>query len=126
MKAGGWHLTPFSTFWGSTRSFRSQVQDAGREEKSLEGKKKSDGVWEWTETRVENLIGCSLPKKRLLLQASKSVQMLGEEDAPCLHPLKAEGFSSCGRSNPEGLDTENGHEPAARGKAGTHSTTTDK
>lgn len=39
----------------------------------MEGERKSDGVWEWTETRVENLIGCSLPKKNQAPLAGKRV-----------------------------------------------------
>lgn len=58
----------------------------------------------------------------LLLQASKSVHMLGKEIGPCLHPLEAEAFACGKRWSPKGLDMWNGHEPAVRGKADTHST----
>lgn len=61
---------------GSTQSFHSQVEDAGRKEKSLEGEKKSDGVWERTKTRVENLVGCILPEILCLFrQSSPSLEM---------------------------------------------------
>lgn len=58
----------------------------------------------------------------LLLQASKSMHVLGKENGRCTPPSEAEAFA-CGKKwNPEGLEVWNGHEPAVRGKVGTRRT----
>lgn len=50
--------------------FHSQVLDAGRKRRSWEGKKKGNGVWEQTETRLENLVGWGLPEILYLYRQS--------------------------------------------------------